>query len=55
MKIRQFKDIAVGYEFFANGNLWVKKSSRTATPTAYPTRRFYFKANENVSDKGGAK
>lgn len=55
MKIRLFKDISVGCEFFANGNLWVKKSSRTATPSAYPTRVFYFKGGETVADKGVAK
>lgn len=55
MKFRLFKDISVGCEFFANGNLWVKKSRRTATPSAYPTRVFYFKGNETVTDKGASK
>lgn len=55
MKFCLFKDISVGCKFFANGNLWVKKSSRTATPSAYPSRVFYFKGDETVTDKGDAK
>jgi hypothetical protein len=47
-----FEDLKVGRTFEKNGNLWVKKSTRTASiiePAEYSGRWFYFKNHDLVT------
>lgn len=47
MRKRTFKEIAIGERFFCNGNLCVKKSTKTATLLQYD-RTFYFNQKDIV-------
>lgn len=47
-----FKDVKAGAKFAFGGNLWVKRSTRTAgiiKPAEYSGRWFYFGATDNVN------
>jgi len=47
-----FEDIRIGRKFERNGNLWIKKSTRTASiiyPAEYSGRWFYFKNHDLVT------
>lgn len=46
----KFSDIRVGDTFYANGNQYIKKSTRTALLVEYG-RTFYYGQNEVVSTK----
>lgn len=41
-KYKQFKELAIGQNFYYNGNNYVKQSSRTAALVNYGMRSFYF-------------
>ncbi len=49
--MRQFSQVNIGGTFTYNGNLWLKKSSRTAEisrPKRYSGRWFYFSGSDVV-------
>ena len=51
--MNQFKDIAIGEEFDANGNVWRKRSSRTAALVlcrGYTGSRWFLFTPENEGD-----
>jgi len=47
-----FEDLKVGRKFEQGGNIWIKKSTRTASiiyPAEYSGRWFYFKNHDLVT------
>lgn len=44
-----FRLVRIGEFFYCNGNMYVKKSTRTAQTVGYNQRTFYFSQLENCS------